>query len=184
MLSIKIKQVLLVVLMYPKLRSVSAVMPLMCALQPLQLLSPAAIMTHCTHHPPQRCDGLMSEKEELLVQSMAQQGRIKELEEERNRLQEERSIFCSQLQKASEGHKIMAEQLKLHESDFEKERAQREKLLAEYDTLKTKNISLQQEKNAVRAHVLYMYLTFSARVGIHVQCKMKCVRLLMGIHLG
>ncbi|KAL5489271.1 hypothetical protein EMCRGX_G018342 [Ephydatia muelleri] len=95
-----------------------------------------------------RCDGLMSEKEELLVQSMAQQGRIKELEEERNRLQEERSIFCSQLQKASEGHKIMAEQLKLHESDFEKERAQREKLLAEYDTLKTKNISLQQEKNA------------------------------------
>ena len=133
-------------------------------------------MTHCTHHPPQRCDGLMSEKEELLVQCMAQQGRIKVLEEERNGLLEERSNFGSQLQKASEGHKIMAEQLKLHESDFEKERAQREKLLAENDTLKSEKNSLQQEKNAVRAHVLYMYLTFSARAG--VQCKMKCVRLL------
>ena len=133
-------------------------------------------MTHCTHHPPQRCDGLMSEKEELLVQCMAQQGWIKELEEERNGLLQESSDFRSQLQKASEDHKITAVQLKLYESDFVKERAQRERLLAEYDTLKSEKNSLQQEKNAVRAHVLYMYLTFSARAG--VQCKMKCVRLL------
>ena len=133
-------------------------------------------MTHCTHLPPQRCDGLMSEKEELLVKCVAQQGRIKELEEERNGLLQESSDVRSQLQKASEDHKITAVQLKLYESDLVKERAQRERLLAEYDTLKTEKNSLQQEKNAVRAYVLYMYLTFSARVG--VQCKMKCVRLL------
>ncbi|KAL5489274.1 hypothetical protein EMCRGX_G018346 [Ephydatia muelleri] len=96
----------------------------------------------------QRCDGLMSEKEELLVECVAQQGRIKVLEEERNGLLEESSNFRFQLQQASEDHKIMAEQLKVYESDFEKERAQREKLLAEYDTLKSEKNSLQQEKNA------------------------------------
>ena len=45
----------------------------------------------------------------------------------------------------------MAERLKEYESDFEKERAQREKLLAEYDTLKAKNILLQQESSTVVA---------------------------------
>ena len=43
-LSIKIKQILLIVLMYPKLRSVSAVMPLMYALQ-----ASTAIITSCHH---------------------------------------------------------------------------------------------------------------------------------------
>ena len=43
----------------------------------------------------------------------------------------------------------MAEQLKVYESDFEKERAQREKLFAENDILKTKNILLLQESSTV-----------------------------------
>ena len=43
----------------------------------------------------------------------------------------------------------MAERLKEYESDFEKEQARREKLLAEYDTLKTKNILLLQESSSV-----------------------------------
>eukprot|EP00731_Ephydatia_muelleri_P019919 Em0012g744a len=59
------------------------------------------------------------------------------------------------LEKALEEHKsqveIMAEQLKVYESDFEKERAQREKLFAENDTLKVKNILLQQESSTVVA---------------------------------
>eukprot|EP00731_Ephydatia_muelleri_P019914 Em0012g739a len=92
--------------------------------------------------------GLSSENERLQVQLETTCGvaqtQIKLLEEERRGLE-----------KASEEHKsqleIMAEQLKVYESDFEKERAQREKLLAEYDTLKTKNILLQQESSTVVA---------------------------------
>ena len=45
----------------------------------------------------------------------------------------------------------MAERLKEYESDFEKEQAQREKLLAEYETLKAKNILLQQKSSTVVA---------------------------------
>ncbi|KAL5489264.1 hypothetical protein EMCRGX_G018335 [Ephydatia muelleri] len=104
----------------------------------------------------QRCDDLMSEKEELLVQCMAQRGQIKVLEEERNGLLEERSNFCSQLQKASEDHRILAEQLKVYKSDFEKERAQQEKLLAENKVLKSEKNSLEQEKDSVVARLQHI----------------------------
>ena len=76
------------------------------------------------------------------------------LEKERNGYIEEIKDFRSQLQKAAEDHtsqvEIAAQQLMVYKSDFEKERAQREKLLAENDTLKN---SLQQEKDSIVARL-------------------------------
>ena len=70
------------------------------------------------------------------------------LEKEKNGYLEEIKDVRSQLRKAAEDHtsqvEIAAQQLTVYKSDFEKERAQREKLLAENDTLKN---SLQQEKD-------------------------------------
>ena len=66
-----------------------------------------------------------------------------------------RKEFRFQLHKVSDDHKtrfeIAEQQIKLYASDFEKERAQREKLLAENDTLKTKNVLLLQENSFVIA---------------------------------
>eukprot|EP00731_Ephydatia_muelleri_P019916 Em0012g741a len=89
--------------------------------------------------------GLSSENEKLQVHLETTCGfQIKLLEEERRGLEKALEEHKSQLE-------IMAEQLKVYESDFEKERAQREKLFAENDTLKAKNILLQQESSTVVA---------------------------------
>ena len=87
------------------------------------------------------------------------QTKIKTLEEEKRGLEEERRNLLQQLQKASEDHTShVNEQLKLYQSDFEKERAEREKLLMKYDTLEemlseanAMKVSLQKEMTALAA---------------------------------
>ena len=61
--------------------------------------------------------------------------------------------------------------MKSYESDFENERAQREKLLHTYDTLKAENNSLQQEKDSIAAK-LQKVRAFDA--DLHIFCTIIC----------
>ena len=47
----------------------------------------------------------------------------------------------------------MAEQLTVYKNNFEKERAQQEKILKEHNTLKAERNSLQQEKDTIAANL-------------------------------
>ena len=83
------------------------------------------------------------------------------LEEERRLLQQNQDHH-RELQKASEDHTFhVNEQMKLYQSDFEKERAEREKLLMNYDVLErrlseasTEKMLLHQEKTTLEARHL------------------------------
>eukprot|EP00731_Ephydatia_muelleri_P019918 Em0012g743a len=92
------------------------------------------------------------EKEKLHAKLKLLEEEMRGLEKEKNGYLEEIKDVRSQLRKAAEDHTSQveraAQQLKVYKSDFEKERAQREKLLAENDTLKN---SLQQEKDSIVA---------------------------------
>ena len=100
-----------------------------------------------TSHPSQCSD----EKEKLQVQLQLLEEKRRGLEQERNGLLTESKDLHSQLQQASEDHKIMAVQLKVYESDFEKERAQREKLFAGNNTLQTEKDTLVARLQQVSA---------------------------------
>ena len=76
------------------------------------------------------------------------QAKINTLEEEKRGLEEDTKVF----------HVHVDEQLKLYQSDFEKERAEREKLLMKYDTLEkmlseanAMKVSLQKEITVLTA---------------------------------
>ena len=77
------------------------------------------------------------------------------LEKEKNRYLEQIKGLHFQLEKASEDNmsrvEIAAQQRKLYESDFEKERAQREKLLAKYDMLQAEKDTLVARLQQVSA---------------------------------
>ena len=118
---------------------------------------PANVSHSHHHHIPPHLPSLQSsdEKEKLQVQ-------LKLLEEERRGLEKERNGYLEkikdlqfQLQKVTEENmsqvEIAAQQRKLYESDFEKERAQREKLLAKYNTLQAEKETLVARLQQVSA---------------------------------
>ena len=86
------------------------------------------------------------------------------LEEEKARLVRRKEDYRQELQKASKERddqvKITAQQMKLYKSDFAKERAQREKLVLDYESLNksltqsnVEKRSLQQDINSLTARL-------------------------------
>ena len=75
------------------------------------------------------------------------------LEKESNGILDQSKDICSQFQKASKDHQVMAEQLAVYKSDLEKERAQQEKLLKVNKILKSEKDSMQQEMNSMAARL-------------------------------
>ena len=86
------------------------------------------------HPTPSPLSQSSDEKEKPQVQLKLLEEERRGLEKEKNRYLEQIKGLHFQLEKASEDNmsqvEIAAQQTKLYESDFEKERAQREKLLA------------------------------------------------------
>ena len=94
--------------------------------------------------------GLEKEKKELVEEKGLLEKEKKGLKEERGGMEEERNRLLTQnqeYQRSSQDHtsqiELLNAQLKLYESDFQKERDERERLVRKYDVMVKENANLK-----------------------------------------